>query len=59
MLGLASRVTELPRVGDVMAKNLQKLGIYTVADLLTHFPRTYDNQTDIRQIVYEIGRAHV
>jgi ATP-dependent DNA helicase RecG len=54
MLSLYSRVTELPRVGDVMAKNLQKLGIFTVADLLTHFPRTYDNQTDIRQIVYAV-----
>lgn len=54
MLSLSSPVTELPRVGDVMAKNLQKLGVLTVADLLMHFPRTYDNQTEIRQIVYAV-----
>ena len=54
MLSLYSRVTELPRVGDIIAKHLQKLGIFTVADLLMHFPRTYDNQTDIRQIVYAV-----
>ncbi len=49
---LHTSISELPRVGPQMLKRLNKLGIFTVQDLLQHFPRTYDNQTEIRQIVY-------
>lgn len=54
MLQLHSPITELPRVGEQMALKLQRLGIFTVKDLFTHFPRTYDNQVDIRKIVYVV-----
>lgn len=54
MLRLDSPISELPRVGEQMSAKLHKLGIFTVQDLFTHFPRTYDNQTDIRKIVYVV-----
>ena len=49
---LSSSISELPRVGPQMLKRLNKLGIFIVQDLLQHFPRTYDNQTEIRQVAY-------
>ncbi len=52
---LSSPISELPRVGPQMLKKLNKLGIFTVQDLLQHFPRTYDNQTEIRQIAYVVS----
>lgn len=54
MLQLASPITELPRVGEQMKANLARLGIFKVQDLLSHFPRTYDNQSEIRKIVYAV-----
>jgi len=49
---ISSPISELSRVGPQMLKRLNKLGIFIVQDLLQHFPRTYDNQTEIRQIAY-------
>ena len=37
-------VTALPGVGRVKAGHLGKLGIQTIADLLYHFPRGYQNR---------------
>ncbi|MBI4835889.1 MAG: ATP-dependent DNA helicase RecG [Candidatus Abawacabacteria bacterium] len=54
MLRLDSLIIELPRVGEQMATKLHKLGIFRLRDLLTHFPRTYDNQTEIRKVVYAV-----
>ncbi len=54
MLHLNSPIGELPRVGEQMTAKLQKLGILYVRDLFLHYPRTYDNQTDIRKIVYVV-----
>ncbi len=34
-------VTSIKGIGDKTAKNLSKLGIYTVSDLLHYYPRTY------------------
>lgn len=40
-------VTELRGVGKVREKMYSKLGIYTVWDLLRHFPRAYENRGKI------------
>ena len=41
-------VTELNGVGKVRAKQLEKLGIYTLSDLIYFFPRAYEKRGDIR-----------
>ena len=37
-------LTEFPGVGDVRAKKLDKLGLSTAADLLTYYPRDYEDR---------------
>ena len=41
-------VRALKGVGDVRAKALEKMGLFTAGDLLYHFPRAYQNRGDIR-----------
>lgn len=53
--GLDASVTRLQNIGPAHAKKLQKLGIYTVGDLLYHFPRRYDDYSQLKtisQLVY-------
>lgn len=38
---LTDNITSLPFVGDVAQKRLEKLGIITIEDLLTHIPHRY------------------
>lgn len=40
----------LKGVGTQRAKLLARLGIFTARDLLFHFPRTYEDHTDVRPI---------
>ncbi len=42
-LELSSPAQYIPRVGPAMAEKLEKLGIYTVRDLLYHIPFRYDD----------------
>ena len=51
MITLDSGVTALPGVGSVREKALNALGIYTVEDLLLHFPRAYQNRGDTKTIM--------
>lgn len=54
-LGLEASVTRLQTVGPAHARKLQRLGIYTVGDLLYHFPRRYDDYSQLKtisQLVY-------
>ncbi len=54
-LGLEASVTRLQSVGPAHARRLQKLGIYTISDLLYHFPRRYDDYSQLKtinQLVY-------
>lgn len=44
---LTTPVTELRGVGEAKAKALLKLGISTVADVLSHFPRAYQNRAAV------------
>lgn len=40
-LNIYSPVTELPGIGEKRAKLYERLGIYTLFDLVTHYPRGY------------------
>ncbi|MFM9107992.1 MAG: ATP-dependent DNA helicase RecG [Chloroflexota bacterium] len=57
-LALDAPVTELPRVGEQVAKKLRKLQIETVRDVLRHAPRRhidYRNVVRIGQALFEPG----
>ncbi len=47
---LNESVQYLKGVGPSRVKQLEKLGINTVYDLLTHFPREYENRNNIKKI---------
>ncbi|MBE6599537.1 MAG: ATP-dependent DNA helicase RecG [Ruminococcaceae bacterium] len=49
-------VTILKNVGDKRAAALAKMGITTVGDLVTHFPRAYQNRGDILTVEEVKGR---
>lgn len=48
--GLDASVTRLQNVGPAHAKKLQKLGVYTVNDLLYLFPRRYDDYSNLKTV---------
>ena len=50
---LSTPLTDFPGVGEVRAKKLEKLGLRRCADLLTYFPRDYED----RRKVYSVGSA--
>lgn len=53
-------VTALKGVGEIRAEQLANLGLYTLNDLLFHFPRRYDDYTrllPINRLV--VGQQHV
>ncbi|HEX9061445.1 MAG TPA: ATP-dependent DNA helicase RecG [Clostridia bacterium] len=47
---LKSPVTSIKGVGQVRAKQFIRLGIFTVEDVLTHFPRDYENRGTLMSI---------
>ena len=47
---LNENVQFLKGVGPTRVKHLEKLGISTVYDLLTHFPREYEDRNNIKKI---------
>ena len=49
-LSLSDPVTELKFISEKYAKLLGKLGIFTIRDLLTHFPRYHTDQSQINNI---------
>ena len=49
-LRLDDAVTALNGVGQQKEKQLAKLGIFTVRDLLYHFPRAYERRGDIKRL---------
>ena len=50
MADLTTDVRNIRGIGDQRAKSLAKLGIRTLRDLISYFPRTYDDRTEIRAI---------
>ncbi len=54
-LGLDADIQRLKNVGTAHAKRLHRLGIYTISDLIYHFPRRYDDYSKLKtisQLVY-------
>ncbi len=49
-MDLNTNIKFLKGVGEVRAKRLNKLGIYTIKDLLYHIPRRYLNRSEIVQL---------
>ena len=47
---LKSPVSEIKKIGSQREKLLNSMGIFTVEDLLEHFPRDYDDRSYIREI---------
>src|SRR5216684_5409474 len=52
---LQQSVQFLKGVGPARAALLRRLGIETIGDLLFHFPRSYEDLTDIRPIAQLSG----
>ncbi len=48
--GLYAPVTALPEVGSKRARNLARLGVQTILDLLFLFPRRYDDYSRLKPI---------
>ncbi len=47
---LTAPVTVVPNIGPRRAKQLERLGIRTLEDLLYHFPRRYDDYANLKPI---------
>lgn len=47
---LSSSVSELPGVGATRKKQLEKLGVSTLKDLVYLFPRAYENRGDVKEL---------
>ena len=45
-----SPVSSLKGIGEQRERKLQKLGISTIEDLLTHYPREYKDRSEIVKI---------
>ena len=45
-----SPVSALKGIGEQRERKLQKLGISTIEDLLTHYPREYKDRSEILKI---------
>ena len=50
MAKLSDPVTMLKGVGPAKAKQLENLNIFTLRDLICHFPRGYEDRTQLRPI---------
>ena len=50
MPDLSTDVRYVKGIGEARAKSLQKLGIFTLGDLIAHFPRAYDDRREARRI---------
>lgn len=49
-MNLSDKVNAIKQVSDYYSKRLEKLGIYTVKDFLTYFPRDYKDASEITLI---------
>lgn len=47
---LTTDIRYIKGVGEKKAKLLNKLGLFTMADLISYFPRTYEDRTEIKKI---------
>ena len=51
-MDLFAPVTDLRGVGPARAAALQRLGIFTLYDLLAYFPRDYEDRTNPVEIAF-------
>ena len=49
-LNLKSSISSVRGVGEVKANLLNKMGIYTIKDLIEYFPRNYEDRTKIKYV---------
>ncbi|MCW5877747.1 MAG: ATP-dependent DNA helicase RecG [Anaerolineales bacterium] len=56
---LDAPTTVLYGVGAVNAQRLEKLGLYTLGDMLYHFPRRYDDYSQLSDMVSLLYGQHV
>ena len=57
MLSFSDPVQYLKGVGPARGKAFQALGVFTVEDLLRHYPRTYEDRTKVLPIAgLEVGQ---
>lgn len=47
---LETKIEKLPKIGTLIAKRLEKIGISTLGDLLFYFPRKYEDFSKISKI---------
>ncbi len=55
---LQSTVSQLRGIGPAKQKALASIGIFTLSDLLHHYPRTYENRGAIRLLTRAVGEEH-
>ena len=53
MLDLKQNVQYVKGIGPKRVKVLNSIGIYTLYDLLTYFPRDYEDRTKTKKIIYK------
>lgn len=49
-MNIDTDIRYLKGVGQVRAENLYKMGIYNVYDLISHYPRDYENRQSIKEV---------
>lgn len=47
---LSDNIINIKNIGEERSKKLQKLGIYTINDLIEYFPRDYDDRSNVCNI---------
>ena len=50
MIDLLKDVKYIKGVGPERVKSLNKLGIYTLEDLITYYPRTYEDRSKAKKM---------
>ena len=53
MIDLKQNVQYVKSVGPAKVPLLNSLNIYTIEDLLTYFPRDYEDRTKTKKIIYK------
>ena len=56
---LTDTVEKIHNIGEQRLKYLNNVGVFTVEDLIEHFPRDYDDRTDVKTIdMLVVGQAN-
>ena len=55
-MGLDREIQYVKGVGEARAKTLNKLGIYTLEDLITYYPSDYEDRSKAKKLSEVIDR---